>query len=62
MWMYSMFNLIAVISSVQFLLIFSISAVLMLFLTVCVFLIFRLGKPVFLAFFAFPFKVNSHRS
>ena len=41
--MSSMFNLIADISLVQFLLTFSLSAVLMLFLTVCVFLIFRLG-------------------
>ena len=38
-----MLDLIVVISSVQFQLIFSLSAVLMLFLTVCVFLIFRLG-------------------
>ena len=29
---------------------FSLSAVLMLFLTVCIFLIFRLGKPVVLPF------------
>ena len=48
-----MLELIAVISSVQFLLIFSLSAVLMLFLTVCVFLIFRLGKPVVLPFSLF---------
>ena len=53
MWMSSMLNLIAVISSVQFLLISSLSAVLMLFLTVCVFLIFHLGKPVVLAFSLF---------
>ena len=48
MWMSSMLDLIEVIDSVQFLLIFSLSVVLMLFLTVCVFLIFRLGKPVVL--------------
>ena len=36
-----MLDLIEVIFSLQFLLIFSLSAVLMLFLTVCVFLIFR---------------------
>ena len=47
-----MFNLIAVIRSVQFLLIFSLSAVLLLFLTVCVFLIFRLGRP-----FVVPFSL-----
>ena len=46
MWMSSMLDLIEDIFSVQFLLTFSLSAVLMLFLTVCVFLIFRLGKPV----------------
>ena len=33
----------------------------MLFLTVCVFLIFRLGKPVVLPF-RFSLKVYSHRS
>ena len=54
-----MLDLIAVISSVQFLLIFSLSDVLILFLTVCVFLIFRLGKPVVLPF---SLKVYSHRS
>ena len=59
MWMSSMFHLIAVISSVQFLLIFSLSAVLMLFLTVCVFLIFRLGKPVVLPFYAFRLRVTA---
>ena len=53
MWMSSMLDLIAVISSVQFLLTFSLSVVLMLFLTVCVFLIFRLGKPVVLPFLLF---------
>ena len=53
MWMSSMLDLIAVISSVQFLLIFSLSDVLILFLTVCVFLIFRLGKPVVLPFSLF---------
>ena len=53
MWISSMLDLSAVISSVQFLLIFSLSAVLMLFLTVCVFLIFRLGKPVVLPFSLF---------
>ena len=52
MWLSSMFNLIAVIRSVQFLLIFSLSAVLLLFLTVCVFLIFRLGRP-----FVVPFSL-----
>ena len=36
MWMTSMFDLIAVVSSVQFLLTFSLSAVLMLFLTFCI--------------------------
>ena len=45
-----MLDLIAVISSVQFLLTFSLSAVI---LTVCVFLIFRLGKPVVLPFSLF---------
>ena len=53
MWMSSMLYLIADISSVQFLLTFSLSAVLMLFLTVCVFIIFRLGKPVVLLFSLF---------
>ena len=53
MWMSSMLDLIAVISSVQILLIFSLSAVLMLFLTVCVFHIFCLGKPVVLPFSLF---------
>ena len=49
-----MLDLIEVIFfSVQFLLIFSLSAVLMLFLTVSVFLIFRLGKPVVLPFSLF---------
>ena len=48
-----MLDLIVVISSVQFQLIFSLSAVLMLFLTVCVFLIFRLGKPIVLPFSLF---------
>ena len=48
--MSSMLDLIAVISSVQFLLIFSLSAVLMLFFTVCAFFIFHLGKPVVLPF------------
>ena len=48
-----MFNLSAVISSVQFLLTFSLSAVLMLFLTVFVFLIFRLGKTFILPFSLF---------
>ena len=42
MWMSSMLDLIVVISSVQFLLMFSLSAGLMLFLTVCVCLIFLL--------------------
>ena len=46
-----MLDLIVVISSVQ--LMFSLSAVLMLFLTVCVFLIFCLGKPVVLPFSLF---------
>ena len=59
MWMSSMLDLIAVFSSVQFLLIFSLSAVLMLFLTVCVFLIFRLGKPISLAFFAFRLRFTA---
>ena len=53
MWISSLFNLIGIISSVQFLLIFSLSAVLMLFLTVCVFLNFRLGKPFVLPFSLF---------
>ena len=53
MWMSSMLDLSAGISSVQFLLIFSLSVVLMLFLTVCVFLIFRLGKSVVLPFSLF---------
>ena len=48
-----MLTLIAVIFSVQFLLIFSLSAVLMLFLTVCVFLNSRLGKLAGLPFSLF---------
>ena len=60
MCMSSIFDLIAVISSVQFLLTFSLSAVLILFLTVCVFLSFRLGKPFVLPF-CFLLKVYSHR-
>ena len=59
MWMSSMLDLIEVIFSVQFLLIFSLSAVLMLFLTVCVFLIFRLGKPVVLPFSLFAFRFTA---
>ena len=52
MWLSFMFNLIAVIRSVQFLLTFSLSAVLLLFLTVCLFLIFLLGGP-----FVVPFSL-----
>ena len=59
MWMSSMLYLIADISSVQFLLTFSLSAVLMLFLTVCVFIIFRLGKPVVLPFSPFRLRVTA---
>ena len=51
MWMSSMLDLIEVIFSVQFLLIFNLSAYVIL--TVCVFLIFRLGKPVVLPFSLF---------
>ena len=51
--MSSMFDLIVVISSVQFLLTFSLSAVLMLFFTVCIFLMFRFGKPFVLLFSLF---------
>ena len=40
---------------------FSLSTVLMLFLTVCVFLTLCLGKPFVLAFFRFSLKVYSHR-
>ena len=53
MWMSSLLDLIAVISSVQFLLTFSLSTVLMLFLTVCVFLIFPLG------FFGFRLRITA---
>ena len=51
----SMSDLIAVISSVQFLLTISLSAVLKLFFTVCVLLKFRLGKP-FACHFRCSFK------
>ena len=61
MRMSSLLDLIAVISSVQFLLIFSLSAVLTLLLTVCVFLIFRLGKTV-VFIIRFSLKVYSNRS
>ena len=53
-----MLVLIVVISSVQFLLIFSLSAVFMFFLTVCEFLIFRLGKPVGLPFSLFAYGLQ----